>query len=456
MDLTKDPIPGLIRKLAIPAATGFLFNTMYNVVDTYWAGKFSEEALKSMGYTFPVFFILMALASGIGQGSTALIANYLGAGDKKSARLMSQQTIGFALFAGIVIMILGWLVCPFLFRQLKAEGEALKFGLQYMNWVLAGAPFFILQQSYNACLNAAGDTKSFRNLLIAGFFVNMVLDPWFMYGGLGIPAMGIRGIALSTTIIQIFGSVYLFYKLKNVEWRSGTNLNEMRPRMHYWKSLLEQGTPASLNMITVALGIFVITWFLSDYSDDAVAAYIAATRIEQIILVPTIGFNIAILTLTGQNNGAGRLDRVREAWKISSKYGLYTMLIGGGLLFVFRAHLMRIFTDNDIIIGHGVEYLLVASITLFAYVILFQTVFMLQGLKKPAYAFWIGLFRQLVAPISVFWFLGTHLGWKEKGVWWGVFIVTWSAALFTLWYGNRLLSKLENKKDVNKPQPNPS
>jgi Na+-driven multidrug efflux pump len=85
--------------------------------------------------------------------------------------------------------------------------------------------------------------------------------------------------------------------------------------------------------------------------------------------------------------------------------------------------------------------------TLFAYVILFQTVFMLQGLKRPGYALWIGLYRQIVAPILTFWFLGRVLGWRELGVWWGVFVVTWSAALFTRWYGMRVLNQLARKQN---------
>lgn len=443
MDLTRDPIPELVKKLAIPAATGFFFNTMYNVVDTFYAGKLGEAALEAMGYSFAVFFILMALASGVGQGSTALISNLLGAKDSPGARLMSQQTFGFAFFAGILIAVLGWIFCPFLFKQLRAEGEAYRLGLEYMNYILIGSPFFILQGVFNASLQAGGDTKSFRNLLIAGFFANLILDPWFMYGGFGLPAMGIKGVAWATTVIQVFGALYLYTKLKNLEWRNGAYIAEIKPRLTSWKAIFEQGFPASLNMITVALGIYVINWFLSGFSKESVAAYIVATRIEQLILVPTIGFNIAILTLAGQNNGAGRLDRVRESWNISSRYGLCAMLAGGLLLFLFRSYLMKIFTEDQEIIDHGVYYLGVASITLFAYVILFQTVFMLQGLKKPGYALWIGLYRQIVAPLSVFWFLGYYLGWGEKGVWWGVFGVTWSAALFTLWYGNRILKKLE-------------
>lgn len=446
MNLTTDPIPKLIRQLAIPAATGFFFSTMYNIVDTFYAGKLSSAALEALGYSFAVFFILMAVASGVGQGSTALISNLLGSKNTEGARLMSQQTIGFGLLAGLIIAVLGWFSCPFLFKQLRATGDAYELGLVYMNYILLGSPFFILQGVLNASLQSSGDTTSFRNFLIAGFIANLILDPWFMFGGLGIPPMGIKGVAIATTVIQVCGCIYLWVKIQKLEWRHPSCWSELKPRIEKWKEIFEQGFPASVNMLTVALGIYVINWFLSGFSKESVAGYIVATRIEQIVLVPTIGFNIAILSLVGQNNGAGRLDRVRESWSVSMSYGFVTMLIGGIILFFLKDPLMRIFTNDSEIISHGKNYLVVASITLFAYVVLFQTVFMLQGLKRPAYALWIGLYRQIIAPISAFWFLGYHLGWRESGVWWGVFGVTWSAALFTLWYGGRILKKLEASK----------
>lgn len=447
MDLVNDPIPVLIRKLAIPAAVGFLFNTMYNVVDTFYAGKISEDALEAMGYSFPVFFIILALASGVGQGSTALIANLLGSKDQPGARLMSQQSLVFGAVVGLGVAVVGWLVSPFLYRLLKADGVALELSIEYMNIILIGAPMMVMQGVINASLQAGGDTKSYRNFLIAGSILNLFLDPWFLYGGFGVPAMGIRGIALATTIIQFLGVIYLVTRLREIEWRRGGNPAEFVPLGGHWRQILNQGFPASLNMITVALGIFIITWFLSDFSKASVSAYIAATRIEQVILVPTIGFNIAMLTLAGQNNGAGRIDRVREAWDISSRYGLVVMLVGGVILLLFRGTFMGLFTSDEDIIAHGRRYLGIASMTLFAYVILFQTVFMLQGLKRPAYALWIGLYRQIVAPILTFWFLGRVLGWRELGVWWGVFVVTWSAALFTRWYGMRVLNQLARKQN---------
>jgi putative MATE family efflux protein len=444
MDLVKDPIPRLIRQIAVPASIGFFFNTMYNIVDTFFAGLDSTDALAALAVSFPIFFIILALGAGIGQGATALIANALGRGDLQRAHHLSLQAVSFGVFFSILLTGFGLWSAPHLFRFLGAEERFLALALVYMNTVLMGTVFFLLQSILNATLQAQGDTKTFRNVLFVGCLANLVLDPWFMFGGLGLPAMGIRGIALATVVIQFAGSIFLLYKVRQTRIWRGWRWSWVKPDRAHYRDLVTQGLPASLNMLTVALGIFVITWFVSQFSKEGVAAYGIATRIEQIFLLPTIGLNIAILALTGQNNGAGRFDRIREAYRMSLKIGLTMMLAAGAIVFLGGGHMMSWFTSDPVVIGIGTDYLRVASITLCSYVILFQTVFMLQGLKKPIYGLWVGLYRQLLAPGVVFWLLAFHLDWKLHGIWWGIFLVTWSAALFMLWFGTWKLGRVES------------
>jgi putative MATE family efflux protein len=443
MDLVKEPIPKLIRHIAMPASIGFFFNTMYNVVDTFYAGLHSTDALAALAASFPIFFIILALGSGVGQGATALIANALGEGNEEEAHHLSLQSVSFGILLAGVLTVLGLAMAPTLFRALGAEERFLSLSLEYMNVILLGTVFFMLQSILNATLNALGDTRTFRDVLIAGCLLNAVLDPWFMLGGWGLPAMGVRGIALATFVIQIAGSAYLLYKVRHTRIWRGWRWGWFRPDRRLYRDIAVQGFPASLNMLTVALGIFVITWFIARFSKEGVAAYGIATRIEQIFLLPTIGLNIAILSLTGQNNGARRFDRIREARRMGLVTGLVMMGVAGILLFLFGGAMMGWFTGDREVVRIGAEYLRIASVTLGSYVILFQSVFMLQGLKKPIYGLWVGLYRQIVAPCLVFWLLAFQLGWGMKGVWWGIFLVTWSAALFMLWFGGWKLSRIE-------------
>lgn len=435
--LTTEPIPVLTRRIAIPASVGFFFNTMYNFVDTYCAGLISTDALAALSLSFPVFFILLSAGSGLSQGTTALMANAIGAKKPDEARHLFAQALVFAAAGGVVLSFAGWLAAPSLFRLLGAEGLYLEVALTYMNVILCGGVFFILQMTINAALNAQGDTKLYRNFLIIGCAANCVLNPMLMWGWAGLPPMGVAGIALATVIVQIAGCVMLWAGMRRRELCHELPSSLFKPDLHLLRQILGQAVPAALNMLTIALGIFVITWFVKYFGKEAVAAYGIATRIEQVVLLPTIGLNFAVLGLVGQNHGAGLGHRVREAWTTNVKYGVLLMLAGGAVLFLLRREAMRLFTEDRIVLAMGGDYLGVAAVTLAAYPILFVTVFMLQGMKRPAYGLWMGLYRQIAAPVLVFHLLTFTLGLGIWGVWWGIALVTWSAALFALWWGWR-------------------
>ncbi|MBR9699423.1 MATE family efflux transporter [Candidatus Woesearchaeota archaeon] len=439
-DLIKKPIPEMLKRIAIPASIGFFFMTMYNVTDTFWAGRWSTEALAALALSFPIFFIIIAMGNGVGTGSAALISNSLGAGKKEKAKEYMGQAASFGFLLSIAITIIGLTVSPFLFKILGASNDYLGVALEYINIIFYGSIFFLLTNVMNSGLIATGDTTKLRNFQIIGFFVNLALDPIFMFGLFGMPKLGIAGIALATVLIQAVGMVYITWSVFRTGLLCKKSLHNLIPRKRPYKEIAMQGFPASLNMMTVALGIFVITYFISWFGQEAVAAYGIATRIEQIALLPTIGLNMAALSLVGQNNGAKKYDRVYETWKTGLRYGFIILAFGGILVFFFARQLMGLFTKEEAVIAIGAQYLPIAALIFFAYTILFLTIATLQGLKKPMYALYIGAYRQIFGPLVFYWILASIFG--IKGVWWGVFIVTWSAALITLWYGRRVMKKL--------------
>jgi putative MATE family efflux protein len=441
LSLTTDPIAQLTWRIAWPMSIGMFFNTMYNVVDTLCAGWLGTEALAAMSLSFPVFFMVIAVGSGISQGTTALLANALGAKDEADARLVFAQALTFAVVAGLVLSLAGWLAAPWLFQQLGAQGTYLRTVLAFMNVILAGGVFFLLPMVLNSALAAQGNTAVYRNVLIGGLCANVALNPLLMWGLLGLPAMGVAGIALATVLIQIGSGVYLWRCVARSHLLSGLRAAEFRPQPAVLRRIAGQAVPAALNMLTVALGVFVITWFVQRFGKEAVAASGIATRIEQIVLMPAIGLNAAVLTIVGQNHGAGLTHRVREAWVTNVKYGAGLMLFGGLLVWLFRDSAMRLFTHDETVLRHGRDYLLTSSLTLAAYPILFVTVFAMQGIKRPAYGLWIGLYRQVAAPLLVYQGLAFGLGWGLWGIWWGICAVTWSAALFALAWGWRQIGR---------------
>lgn len=445
-DLTTAPIPVLIRRLAIPAGTGFFFNTMFNVVDTWYGGKLSTTALAAMSLCFPVFFIVLSIGAGVSTGATALIGNALGRGNRAEARQYILQALSFALVNALVLVMAGLVASPYIFEFMGASGEYLALAMSYMNVIFAGAPFFMFNFVMSAILNSHGNTTTYRNFLIAGFFLNLGLDPLFMYGGFGLPPLGLAGVALATVAIQCLGNVYLFKHLSTSGIIGKFHPRELLPRRHHFRELARQGFPSALNMMTVSLGIFIITWFVGRYGQDAVAAYGIATRIEQIALLPVMGLNVSTLALTAQNYGAGHMKRIRQTLGLSLRYGFTLAALGTAAALLFTPQLMSAFSTDPAVVSAGVRFLKIEAFVFPAYVLLYICISAMQGIKRPLFALWIGLYRQILAPVAVFYLLTTVFNWGITGVWWGIFAVTWSAALIVVLYVTFILKKLE--KDV--------
>jgi putative MATE family efflux protein len=441
--LTTAPIPKLIRMIAIPASMGFFFNTMYNIVDTFYAGFISTTAIAALALSFPVFFVIIAMGSGISTGASALIANALGAGEEKKARDYAVQAITFSVIVSAFLTIMGLVLSPWLFRLLGASGEYLSDALSYMNVIFLGTVFFILTFVLNSTLTAQGDTKTFRNWLIIGFFLNIVFDPWFIYGGLGFPALGLPGVAWATVVIQVMGSIYMGLRAIKSGILCRECLKMLKPRVDYFRAIAGQGLPASLNMMTVALGVFIITYFVGKFGSAAVAAYGIATRLDQMAVLPTIGLNFATLTLIGQNNGAGEFERCRTVYRTALKYGLMLVTPGLIIVFILARQLIGFFSHDTAVIGIGVGYLRISVFVYWAYAILYIVVSALQGLKKPLFAVWIGVYRQIAAPVLIFYIFINIFGWKIFGIWWGVFFVNWTASAVSLWYARKSLNALD-------------
>jgi putative MATE family efflux protein len=446
LNITADPIPKLIAKIAIPASVGYFFNTMYNLVDTYFGGRISTGGLAALSMSFPVFIILLALGFGISSGAGALISNAIGAGDEKMAKRYHTQALTFAFLSSIVTTAIVYLLLPRIFRLFGAEGEILRSALRYSRILVAGSVFFVLNYTLNAGLTARGDTKSFRNVLIVGFFLNIGLDPLFLYGwqpsGITvIPAMYESGIALATILIQAASFLYLLRRVRKSGILSGVRMKDFRPEAKLMREVVGQSAPTTLSMMTMALGTFVITYFISRFGSNAVAAYGASIRIEQVALIPTIGLNVALATLVGQNNGAGHLDRVAQAFKVTLLTGAAIMVGVLTPILVFARPLMRIFSSEPEVIAIGVSYLFVEAITFYSYVALNLSNSVLQGLKKPGMIMWVGLYRQIPAPIAAFSLMVFVLDSGVTAIWWGLAIVNWSAALFMLFFAVRLVQQ---------------
>ena len=443
--LTTQSIPTLIKQLAIPASIGMFFNTMYNVVDTFYAGLISTQAISALTLSFMIFFLIIGFGYGFSSAITALLGNALGKKRYKLASIYAHKGLVFVPLIGLTLSIIGYFFAPSLFMFLGAKDEYLQISLDYINPILFGAIFFMFNFSLNSILIATGDTKTYRNSLIFGFFANLALNPLFMYGFLFVPAMGIKGIAFATVLIQIINMFYLFYKVLQTKLIHFDKLEYFIPNLRIYKLFFTHGIPSSLNMLTMAIGSLILTYFVSHYGIQAVAGYGIGYRVEQLMLLPALGLSTAVLALVSNNFGAKKYDRVIETLKVSLKYGFIIATIGIIFLTILGRLIISLFDSNPIVVDFGVSYLVIEIWIFYAYIILFVCISTLQAIKRPKMILYIGIYRQIFAKLIIAYLIVKYFELDFIYLWFGILFMIYSAAIFAYFYTNNLLKEILNK-----------
>ena len=441
MDLRQDPIPALIRKIALPASLGMLFSVMMSVVDTFYAGMLSATALAALSLAGPVFFLVITLGIGVGQATNALVGNELGADRPEQAQKLAFQSISFATLVTLLGSALALWQLPNLFAIMGGEDPYLEPAKNYMSVVLIGSALYSLSVVFNSVLNTRGDTRSYRNAQFAGVLANIVLDPLFMFTF----GLGVTGVALATILIQLGVVVYLFGKVIKLDFMRLPAWSDLIPNPSVFLAIAKQSVPITLSMMLVAVGSIIIVAYVSHYGEAAMAAYGIALRIEQLILLPVIGINIAALSLTGVNYGARLLDRVKSIYSTGVTYAVVLMVSGAIPLVLFGDWLMLIFTDDASVVEIGTNYLLIEALILPAYALTFLSNAVLQGLKKPMYALYCNIFRQVVLQLAFFYLVVEVFDLDIINLWFAVFAANWIMTIVIVYLHRRCMREVEHQ-----------
>ena len=399
LNLLKDPIPSLIKKIALPASIGTLFQTLFNVVDTFFAGTISPEALSALAKSFPIYFIIIAACVGVTVGGTSLIANSIGENNKPKIHGYFAHTIIYGFIISIVITLIGLLFAPYLFELMGSESEVIQLGLSYTNVVFGGSIIFIMLVALNSLLHADGDTKTYRNVLILSFLLNILLNPLFIFGFGPIPAFGISGIGIATIAAQSVGLIIIFFKVS-----ASIRIRDISPKdfninFHTLTNLFFQSAPISAALLLISVGNFIILSFISVFGEFATAGYGSAARFEQILLLPVLGLNTAIISIIGQNFGSKNYIRVKESYFKAVIYGFSIMIISGLIIFISADRIVSIFTDNKEVINYGTSYLKISALIFPAYPIFFISNGFFMAIKKSSYSMYLNIIRNVILPI---------------------------------------------------------
>ena len=402
MDLLKDKIPSLVRKLAVPASVGTLFQTLYNIVDTFFAGKISPEALSALSKSFPIYFILVATSIGVTIAGTSLIGNSIGENDKKKVLYYFSNTIYFGVFISIIITFLGLYFSETVFLLMGSTNEVTLLGLEYTNVIFSGTIIFIMVVALNSLLHAEGDTKTFRNALIFSFFLNIILNPILIFGFMFIPAFGVEGIGIATIISQTISLFIVFYKvMKNQRVKEMTK-EFFLIKYIYLKDIFFQSMPISVAICGYSIASAIIFTYVGSSGEEAAAGYGAATRIEQVVLLPVLGINTAIISIIAQNYGAGNYVRIKQSYYTAIKYAFIIMVTSGIFIYITSGIIPTFFSDNLEVIHYGKKYLQISAFVLPAYPIFFLSNGFFMALKKSENALITNFFRNIILPIVTF------------------------------------------------------
>ena len=453
MDLLKENIPVLVRKLAIPASVGTLFQTLYNIVDTFYSGLISPEALSALSKSFPIYFIIVATSIGVTVGGTSLIGNSIGEKNEKNASYYFTHIIIYGLLISVFITFIGLYFSEKVFNLMGSTQEITNLGLQYTNIMFYGSFLFFLVVSLNSLLHAEGDTKTYRNVLILSFLLNIILNPILIFGFLFIPAMGMMGIGLSTIIAQLIAFLIILFKVLQNPRVKKITIEYFNVKFIFLKNIFFQSMPISIAICGYAVAATFIFTYVGQTSELAVAGYGAATRIEQVVLLPILGINTAIISIIAQNFGANNFDRVKETYFVSIKYGLILMVFSGILVYLTADIVPRFFSNNEVVLEYGRRYLKIAAFILPAYPIFFLSNGFFMGLKKSNYAMVNNMMRNVLVPICVF-YLAKYLSADFDTFFWLWFVFQWTLSILLFTYVSYYIKKkLDKSSTVLNPQP---
>ncbi len=444
MNILTDDIKILIRKLAIPASVGTLFQTLYNIVDTFFAGKISPEALSALAKSFPIYFILIATSIGITVAGTSLIGNSIGEKNQNKACTYFSQMIIFSLILTLFITYIGLTYSDNVFILMGSSDEVKNLGLDYTNIIFYGSFLFILVVALNSLLHAEGDTKTYRNALIIAFIVNIFLNPILIFGFWFIPAFGMKGIGIATLIAQSVSLIIIFNKVLKSNLIKNLIINNFIPKIYYFKNIFFQSMPIIISICGYSVASAIVFKYAGLSGEYAAAGYGAGTRIEQVVLLPILGINTAIITIIAQNFGAKNILRIKKTYITAIKYAFIIMIISSLFIYLLAEIITGLFSKNLNVIEFGKLYLQISAFVLPAYPIFFLSNGFFMALKKSENALVANIFRNVIFPFLVF-YTASYYNADFTNFFWLWVLYNWIFSLsylgYTLYYLNFRLYK---------------
>lgn len=348
MRLTEDPVGKSIMSMMWPMMIGMIAILSYNIVDTFFIGQLGTMELAAVSFTFPVAFIVGAIAIGLGTGTSSVTSRLFGSRELSQIQRITTHAALLALLIGGCVLILGLNTIHPLFLLLGANETTLPLIEQYMSIYYFASFFLIVPMIGNSVLRASGDVKTPSYLMMAGALLNVVLDPIFIFGWGPIPRMEIEGAALATVLANAIAGCaaigVIYFRDRLIRWKA----EDVPLLMDSWRRILHVGIPSLASSLVAPITTAFITWQVSQFGQEAVAGFGVAARVEAVALMTLMALSAAITPFTGQNFGAKNYTRVTDGMRYAYRWGMVYGLVVAVILFFAAPTITGWFTGDTV------------------------------------------------------------------------------------------------------------
>ena len=438
------PVGRLLWSMSLPMMASMLVMALYNIVDSMFVSRISENALTALSMAFPVQNLMVAISSGLGVGLNAVLSRALGAKDHESVKRAATNGVFLLLICAAAFMALGATCMRMYFEAQTDIAEIIESGVTYTSIVTVGSIGLFLGIFFERLLQSTGRTVYTMICQLMGSIINIVLDPILIFGLLGFPKMGVAGAALATILGQWVGACAgLYFNLKKNPEVS-LSLRGFRPHGAMIKRILTIGVPSVIMQSIGSVMTFLMNQILIAFSATAVAVFGVYFKLQSFVFMPIFGMNNGTVPIVAFNYGARRADRMMQAIRYSITAAIAIMIVGCTVFHVATEPLLAIFDASEEMLRIGVPALRIISLSfpVAGFCIGVGTVF--QALGYSIYSMINSLVRQLVVLIPSAFVIGRLTG-DVTMVWYSFVIAEVFSLLLSVIFYRRIY------KNVIKP-----
>jgi putative MATE family efflux protein len=376
-DLTSGNISKNIWVLAWPMIVGNILQTAFNVVDMIFVGKLGAEAIAAVSLSGMILMLIITLIIGIGIGTTALVARFIGAKEYSKANEVALQSILFGGISSLILAVIGFYYSEPLLELFGAEALVIKLGTDYLSIMFLGSFTMFLLFLGAAILRGAGDAMTPMLILMLSAFINIVADPLLIFGLGPFPRLEIKGAAIATVIARGIGMlIILFILIKGYSYIK-ISLRNIKLKFDIIWRITRIAIPGSIQMGTRSISGLIVMSIVVLYGTYALAAYGIGLRIVMIVMMPGFGLGAATATLVGQNLGAKQPQRAEKTVWIALIFYEVIMIVTGCLFYLLAPKIIYVFNNNPEVIREGVSFLRIVTLS---YVFLAMSIVLHQSL----------------------------------------------------------------------------